>query len=111
VYNVKRILLTHNGIDIDQYLLLTIYPTAVFFGLGFLAKMKQMKESIKYTLQAVACIIFSIVYFVAVPNGGADGLVIVLAIFGSILFFMARNYFVHPEGRQSQTNSTANTLG
>jgi hypothetical protein len=107
---VKRILLTHNGIDIDQYLLLTIYPTAVFFGLGFLAKMKQMKESIKYTLQAVACIIFSIIYFVAVPNGGADGLVIVLAIFGSILFFMARNYFVHPEGR-SQTNSTANRLG
>jgi hypothetical protein len=103
--------LIHNGIDIDQYLLFTIYPTAVFFGLGFLAKMKQMKESIKYTLQAIGCITFSIYYFVAVPNGGADGLVIVLAIFSSILFFMARNYLVHPEGRQSQANSTANKLG
>jgi hypothetical protein len=108
---VKGILLIHDGIDIDQYLLLTIYPTAVFFGLGFVAKIKEMKESIKYTLQAIACIIFSIFYFVAVPNGGADGLVIVLAIFASILFFMARNYLVHPVGRQSQTNPTTNELG
>jgi hypothetical protein len=99
------ILLTHNGIDIDQYLLFTIYPSVLIFGIGFLAKKGKMRESIKYTLQGLTCIIFSLAYFVAVPNGGAEGLAIVLAIFGVLLFFMARTHIVHPEGFEGQTTS------
>ena len=65
-----------------------------------------MRESIKYTLQALTCIIFSITYFVAVPNGGAEGLAIVLAMFGVLLFFMARKYVIHPEeGREGQSTA------
>jgi hypothetical protein len=99
--------LTHTGIDIDQYILLTVYPSIVFFGLGFIAKRNKMRESIKYTLQALTCIIFSIVYFVAVPNGGAYGLAIVLAAFGTLLFFMARKHMIHPEeGHEGHTTTS-----
>jgi len=89
--------LTQNGIDIDQYILFAVYPTVIIFGFGFLAKKNKICESIKYTLQAITCIIFSIAYFVAVPNGGAQGLAIVLAIFGVMLFYMARKYVIHRE--------------
>jgi len=79
----------------------------VFFGLGFIAKRNEMRESVKYSLQALTCIIFSIVYFVAVPNGGAYGLAIVLLAFGALLFFMARKYMIHPgEGQEDQTTTS-----
>ena len=97
--------MTHNGIDIDQYILFTIYPSIVFFGLGFIAKKNKIRESIKYTLQAITCVIFSIAYFVAVPNGGAQGLALVLAMFGALLFFMARKYTIHPEEGQTTTST------
>lgn len=99
--------MTHNGIDIDQFLLLAVYPSAIIFGFGFLGKKKKVSESIKYTLQAITCIIFSIAYFVAVPNGGAQGLAIVLALFGVLLFFMARKYVIQPED-DPEGRTTAN---
>ena len=30
--------MTHNGVDIDQFLLLAIYPTVAFFAVGYLGK-------------------------------------------------------------------------
>lgn len=101
--------MTHNGIDIDEYLLLTIYPSILFFGVGFIAKKTIMRESLKYALQALICIIFSIVYFVVIPNGGAQGLALVLAILGVILLIMAKKYIVHPleeEEKESEGQST-----
>jgi hypothetical protein len=96
--------LTHNGIDIDQYILLTLYPTIIIFGLGFVGKKKKLHQSTTYLLQASTCIIFSIVYFLVVPNGAAMGLAIVLVLFGILLLFVARKYTIHPEGGQeSQT--------
>jgi hypothetical protein len=106
--------LTHNGIDIDQFLLLTIYPSILLFGVGFIAKKTAMRESLKYALQALMCIIFSIVYFVVIPHGGAQGLAIVLAILGIILLIMAKKYIVHPleeEEKESEGQSTTSTDG
>ena len=106
--------MTHNGIDIDQFLLLTIYPCVVFFGLGFIAKRTSMGESLKYSLQALTCIIFSIVYFGVVPNGGAQGLAIVLAMFGVILLIMARKHRIYPieekeeKGHEGQSTTSTN---
>ena len=83
----------------------------MFFGLGLIAKRNQMRGSVKYALQALTCIIFSIVYFVAVPNGGAYGLAIVLAAFGALLFFMARKYMIHPEeGQEGQTTTSTKEI-
>ena len=97
-------------VDIDQYILFTIYPAATIFGLGFFARKAKISESLKYVFQASASIIFSIIYFEAVPNGGAQGLAVVLFLFGILLFFMARKYIIHPEteGRQERNTASAN---
>ena len=95
--------------DIDQYILLTIYPCAAIFGLGFFAKRAKIRESLKFVFQASASIIFSIIYFEAVPNGGAQGLAVVLLIFGILLFFMARKYMIHPETEVHQERTSTST--
>ena len=82
--------MVHLGIDIDQFILLTIYPAAAFFVIGYLAKKTKMHAVKSYLLQAVTCIAFAIAYIFAVPNGGAQGLAIVLGMFGALLLFMAR---------------------
>jgi uncharacterized membrane protein len=82
--------MVHLGIDIDQFILLTIYPAAVFFAIGYVAKKTKMQAAKSYLLQAVTCITFAIAYVFAVPNGGAQGLAIVLGMFGVLLLFMAR---------------------
>jgi uncharacterized membrane protein len=82
--------MVHLGIDIDQFILLTIYPAAVFFAIGYVAKKTKMQAAKSYLLQAVTCIAFAIAYVCAVPNGGAQGLAIVLGMFGVLLLFMAR---------------------
>lgn len=92
--------MTHNGIDIDQFILLTLYPTAAFFITGLLARKFALSESLKYVAQALSCIIFAIVYIVTIPNGGAQGLATVLILFGGILFLMARKHIVHPNEEQ-----------
>ncbi|MGI0015883.1 MAG: hypothetical protein ACREBU_20890 [Nitrososphaera sp.] len=83
--------MVHLGIDIDQFILLTIYPAAAFFAIGYIAKKTGMRQVVSFLLQAITCFAFSTAYFVAVPNGGAQGLAIVLAMFGALLLFMARN--------------------
>jgi hypothetical protein len=84
--------LTHNGIDIDQFILLAVYPTITFFIIGVIAKRLSLGEPLKYAIQASNSIIFGVVYFLAIPNGGAQGLAVVLVLFGIILFLMARRY-------------------
>jgi heme/copper-type cytochrome/quinol oxidase subunit 4 len=95
--------------DIDQYILFTIYPAAVIFGLGFLAKKARLGEILKYILQGCASIIFSIIYFFTVPDGGAQGLAIVLFMFGVLLLFLARKHFVHPETESHKAHSANST--
>jgi EamA domain-containing membrane protein RarD len=89
--------MVHLGIDIDQFILLTIYPAAAFFTIGYVAKKTSMSAAKSYFLQAVTCIIFAIAYVFAIPNGGAQGLAIVLGMFGVLLLFMARKQKIeHP---------------
>jgi hypothetical protein len=94
--------LTHNGIDIDQFILLAIYPSITFFVLGLIANKTKVRESLKYALQGLSCSIFSISYFIAIPNGGAQGLATVLAMFAGILFLMARKYMIHPKKEEEE---------
>ena len=95
--------------DIDQYILFTIYPAAAIFGLGFLARKARFGEILKYTLQGCASITFSLLYFFTVPDGGAQGLAIVLFIFGVLLLFLARKHIVHPEIEDHKTESAKTT--
>ena len=82
--------MVHLGIDIDQFILLTIYPAAAFFAVGYVAKKTKMHAAKSYLLQALTCIVFAITYVFAVPNGGAQGLAIVLGMFGALLLFMVK---------------------
>jgi hypothetical protein len=82
--------MAHLGIDIDQFILLTIYPAAAFFVVGYIARKTKMQAAKSYLLQAITCIAFAIAYVFAVPNGGAQGLAIVLGMFGTLLLFMAK---------------------
>lgn len=82
--------MVHLGIDIDQFILLTIYPAAAIFGIGYIAKKTKMRPVHSYLIQAVTCFAFTIGYLVAIPNGGAQGLAVVLAMFGAVLLFMAK---------------------
>lgn len=82
--------MVHLGIDIDMFIMLTIFPAAAFFAVGYVAKKTKMTQVRSYLLQGIICIVFSFAYFVVVPNGGAQGLAIVLAMFGGLLLFMAR---------------------
>ena len=93
-------------LDFDQYILFTIYPAAVIFGLGYLTGVARLGEIAKYTLQGCTSIIFSIIYFCAVPKGGAQGLAVVLFFFGVLLLYMARKHVIHPEKEDRKPQST-----
>jgi peptidoglycan/LPS O-acetylase OafA/YrhL len=94
--------MSHLGIDIDYFILYTLFPAAAFFAIGYIAKKTNMRPVLSYLLQAVTCFAFSIVYFIAVLNGGAQGLAIVLAMFGALLLFMARKHKIQqPEEQQN----------
>lgn len=82
--------MSHNGVDVIDFVLYTIYPTAAFFAIGLTAKKTGMKQLHTYTIQAAVCFAFSIAYFALVPLGGAQGLAVILAMFGALLLFMAR---------------------
>jgi hypothetical protein len=99
-------------LDFDQYILLSVYPCAVIFGIGFIAKRGKIRESLKFVLQSSASIIFSLIYFEGVPDGGADGLAVVLLVFGVLLLFMARKYIIHPEAevRSERTSTSSNDI-
>jgi len=97
--------LPHLGIDIDQYVLLTIYPAAAFFAIGYIAKKTKMRQTLSYLLQAMMCFAFTIAYFIAVPNGGAEGLAIVLGMFGALLLFMAKKQRTQRQEQSSDVGS------
>ena len=63
-----------------------------------------------FCFQAAVSIIFSIIYFEAVPDGGAEGLAVVLLIFGLLLLFMARKFIIHPEAEvpRERTSMSSN---
>jgi len=89
--------LPHNGVDIDQYILLTIYPIVAFFGIAILGKKFKLNEALKYFFQGISCILFAVIYIILIPRGGAQGLAIILILFGILLFFMARKQKISPK--------------
>jgi len=89
--------LPHNGIDIDTYILLTIYPIISFFAIGFIGRKFNLDEALKYFFQGVSCLLFALFYIVMIPRGGAQGLAIVLILFGILLLFMARKHKISPK--------------
>jgi EamA domain-containing membrane protein RarD len=94
--------MVHLGIDIDQFILLALYPAATFFVIGYITKKTKLQAAKSYLLQSITCIAFAIAYVFAIPHGGAQGLVMVLGMFGVLLLFVARKQKIE---KQQQHNS------
>lgn len=84
------------GVDIDQYILLIFYPSVVFFVVGYIAKKRDIKKPIIYLIQSIVCFIFSISYYLYVPQDGAFGLALILGLFGILLLVLARKEKISP---------------
>jgi L-lactate permease len=91
-----------NGVDIDQYLLLIIYPSIAFFIVGYITKKKTIKKTLTYIFQSIICFIFSIAYYFFVPHEGAEGLSIVLGLFGVLLLVLARKEKINPSEEEQE---------
>ena len=94
--------MSHNGIDIDQYILLILYPSIAFFIIGFITKKKNIKKSITYIIQSIICFIFSSTYYIFVPHGGAQGLSLILGLFGILLLILVRKEKIKPEEEEKE---------
>jgi uncharacterized membrane protein YfcA len=94
--------MSHNGIDIDQYLLLILYPSIVFFTIGYITKKKNVKKSITYVVQSVICFVFSIMYYLFIPKDGAEGLSLILGFFGILLLILARKEKINPQEEEEK---------
>ena len=102
--------MTHNGIEVDQFILLTIYPAIGIFGIAFLSKRIHIKKHFQYLIQAITCIMFAVIYYFFIPNGGAQGLAIALTLFGLILLLMVRKYKIEPEENDRTSTFKESTL-
>lgn len=89
----------HNGVEITDFVLYTIYPIAAFFAIGMFAKKTHMRQLYTYILQAAVCLAFGGAYFF-IPQGGGQGLALVLVMFGALLLFMARKQKINPAKQQ-----------
>jgi hypothetical protein len=94
--------MSHNGIDIDQYIVLILYPSIAFFIVGFITKKKNIKKSITYIVQSLICFIFSSTYYIFVPHGGAQGLSLILGLFGILLLILARKEKIKPAEEEDE---------
>jgi len=93
-----------NGVDIDQYILLIFYPSIVFFTIGYIAKKKKIEKPITYVIQSIICFVFSIGYYRFIPQGGADGLSLILGLFGILLLILARKEKINPAEEETEKN-------
>ncbi|HEY6536927.1 MAG TPA: hypothetical protein VIY08_14195 [Candidatus Nitrosocosmicus sp.] len=84
------------GVDIDQYILLILYPSIVFFLVGYVAKKRGIKKPLLYLIQSIVCFVFSISYYLYVPQNGAFGLALILGLFGILLLVLARKEKINP---------------
>ncbi len=100
--------MSHNGIDIDQYILLVIYPSIAFFLIGFITKKKNVRKSITYIIQSLICFSFSITYYLLIPHGGAQGLTLILGLFGVLLLVLARKERVNPAEEEEDEKEKEN---
>ncbi len=100
--------MSHNGIDIDQYILLILYPSIAFFIIGFITKKKNIRKSITYIIQSIICFIFSSTYYIFVPHGGAQGLSLILGLFGILLLILARKEKIKPAEEENEEEKDEN---
>ena len=85
----------HNGIDLDVYFELILYPTAGLFIIEMICRAAKISNWIKLLTQALMCVGFGIAYLtMQVAHWLTGGVLLALAF---ALFYQAKLSKVHPE--------------
>jgi hypothetical protein len=85
----------HNGIDLDVYFLIILYPVAGLFIIEMIFRVTKIANWIKLLTQAVMCVGFAIAYFtIHVAHWLTAGVLLALAI---ALFYQAKLSKLNPQ--------------
>ncbi|MGI0069982.1 MAG: hypothetical protein ACREA3_02720 [Nitrosotalea sp.] len=85
----------HNGIDLDVYFEIILYPVAGLFIIEMISRAAKIPNWIKLLTQALMCVGFGIVYLtMQVAHWLTGGVLLALAF---ALFYQAKLSRVHPE--------------
>jgi len=85
----------HNGIDLDVYFELILYPVAGLFIIEMICRASKIPSWIKLLTQALMCVGFGIAYLtMQVAHWLTGGVLLALAF---ALFYQAKLSKVHPE--------------
>jgi hypothetical protein len=85
----------HNGIDLDVYFLIILYPVAGLFIIEIIFRAIKLANWIKLLTQAVMCVGFGIAYLVMkVAHWLTAGVLLALAL---ALFYQSKISKLHPE--------------
>jgi hypothetical protein len=85
----------HNGIDLDVYFLLILYPVAGLFIIEMIFRVIKFANWIKLLTQAVMCVGFAIAYLtIPVAHWLTAGVLMALAI---ALFYQAKLSKLNPQ--------------
>jgi hypothetical protein len=85
----------HNGIDLDVYFLIILYPVAGLFIIEMICRAIKIANWIKLLTQAVMCVGFGIVYLTMhVAHWLTAGVLLALAI---ALFYQAKLSKLNPQ--------------
>lgn len=85
----------HNGIDLDVYFEIILYPVAGLFIIEMICRVAKISNWIKLLTQALMCVGFGIAYLTMhVAHWLTGGVLLALAF---ALFYQAKLSKVHPE--------------
>ncbi|MDE1766053.1 MAG: hypothetical protein KGI27_07240 [Thaumarchaeota archaeon] len=85
----------HNGIDLDVYFEIIIYPVAALFIIEMISRAAKIPNWIKLLTQAVSCIGFGVAYLLMqVAHWLTAGVLLALAI---ALFYQAKVSKLNPQ--------------
>ncbi len=87
--------MSHLGIDVIDFLLLTIYPVAALFVIEMIARAIKIPSWIKLSIQAVTMIGFGVAYVTAITAHWLTS--IVLFALAVTLFYQARRTKIDPK--------------
>ncbi len=85
----------HNGIDLDVYFEIILYPVAGLFIIEMICRLAKIKNWAKLLTQAVMCVGFGVVYLtMQVAHWLTAGVLLALAV---ALFYQARLSKLDPQ--------------
>lgn len=87
--------MSHLGIDIDQYLLLTIYPVVALFIAEMVGRAVKAPSWAKLVAQGIMCVGFGVAYVTIIAAHWMTSIVLLALAFA--LFYQARKAKLKPE--------------